>query len=121
MEIVGRELSGGRVSKVARTEASPPGPPDGSVPALFTAPTSVHTPRDIIKGGGMAMAISPSSCPQSARGACKPQGPHSAQKTRDLSYFVLQIKEFLKYKPLSQHERLRRGLTNKRSTWFGPP
>ena len=27
----------------------------------------------------MAMAISPSSCPQSARGACKPQGPHSAQ------------------------------------------
>ena len=80
MEIVGRELSGGRVSKVARTEASPPGPPDGSVPALFTAPTSVHTPRDIIKGGGMAMAISPSSCPQSARGACKPQGPHSAQE-----------------------------------------
>ena len=88
MEIVGRELSGGRVSKVARTEASPPGPPDGSVPALFTAPTSVHTPRDIIKGGGMAMAISPSSCPQSARGACKPQGPHSAQCCRSQFFFL---------------------------------
>jgi len=87
MEIVGRELSGGRVSKVARTEASPPGPPDGSVPALFTAPTSVHTPRDIIKGGG-GMAISPSSCPQSARGACKPQGPHSAQCCRSQFFFL---------------------------------
>ena len=76
MEIVGRELSGGRVSKVARTEACiPPGRAAGRV-----GPGAVHTPWDILKGGG-GMAISPSSCPQSARGARKPQGPHSAQKT----------------------------------------
>ena len=78
MEFVGRELSGAGVKGRALRGIPPRA-------AGRVGPGAVHTPWDILKGGG-GMAISPSSSPQSARGACKPQGPHSAQKTRDFSY-----------------------------------